>query len=67
MSEESKILGVSIRGWLAILLTTTVCGMSILRVEVKEPLYTVIVMALSFYFGQKTAGSNGNQTGTGPK
>lgn len=52
--EESQLVGVSIRGWLAFMLAVTVCGMSILRVEVKEPMYTLVVMALSFYFGQKT-------------
>lgn len=53
-NDESRILGVSVRGWLAVFLTATVCFMSVRSTEVKEPLYTVIVMALSFYFGQKT-------------
>ena len=53
-SNESQMYGVSIRGWLALMLSITVCGMSIFRIDVKELMYTLVVMALSFYFGQKT-------------
>lgn len=53
-STESQILGVSIRGWLASVLVVGVVGMSLCRIDIKEPMYTLVVMAVSFYFGQKT-------------
>ena len=53
-SAESELFGVSIRGWALIVLITTTCAMSLLQLEVKEPLYTAVISALGFYFGQKT-------------
>jgi len=53
-AKTSSLGGVSIRGWLAILLTVTVCGMSASSKVVIEPLYTMASLALGFYFGQKT-------------
>lgn len=49
---ESKVVGVSIRGWLAILAIATVCAMSVLGKEVTEPLYTLSVAIIAFYYGQ---------------
>lgn len=60
--EESKLLGVSIRGWLAIMITLTVCGMAMGAVEVKQPLHDMALLALGFYFGQKTITPNGGGT-----
>lgn len=51
---ESKVYGVSIRGWLAVILVSTVCIMSGLGIEVKEPLYSMVLLAIGFYYGQKT-------------
>lgn len=51
--EDSRLLGVSIRAWLAILLTLAVCALSILGREVLEPLYGLAYLAVGFYFGQK--------------
>lgn len=50
--DDSRLFGVSVRGWLSILLVATVCGMSAAAREVKEPLYTLVGMALGFYFGK---------------
>lgn len=55
MSEESNFLGVTIRGWIAIFLVFTVCIMSFLKIKVEEPLYTLVMMAVSFYLGSKSA------------
>lgn len=55
--DESKLLGVSMRGWLAFLIVWTVCSMSSSGITVKEPLYTLASMAVGFYFGQKKAGT----------
>lgn len=43
----------SVRALLAIVLTTTVCFMHSMEIEVKEPLYTLSTMAIGLYFGQK--------------
>lgn len=51
--SESGVAGVSIRAWLALLLTGAVCAMALLGREVKEPLYTLSIVAIGFYFGQK--------------
>lgn len=55
-STESELLGVSIRAWTLLILVTTVCVMSVIGIEVKEPLYTLVGLAVGFYFGQKTQG-----------
>lgn len=51
-NHESKVLNVSIRGWIAFLVVTTVCAMGLTQLEVKEPLYTLSVAIVSFYYGQ---------------
>ena len=53
-SDESKIFGVTVRAWLAILMATTVCMMSAAKVNIVEPLYSGFTMALGFYLGQKS-------------
>jgi len=57
MSEETKadrsrIMGVSLRGWIAVTVITTVCAMSLAMIEVKEPLYTLAGLIVGFYYGQ---------------
>lgn len=56
--EESKLFGVSLRGWIAASIVITVCGMSAFGIEIKEPLYTLVISAVSFYFG-KMSNPNG--------
>lgn len=70
--DSSQLFGVSIRAWLAVILTATVClttaasvvGVAIVAVKagdtskltaltIGEPLYSMAVAALGFYFGQK--------------
>lgn len=55
--EESKFrvgkLDVSVRSCLAIMLTSTVCYMSLASIEIKEPIYTLVGLAIGLYFGQK--------------
>lgn len=51
--QESKIFGVSVRGWIAVTIISTVCYMSVRIIPVTEPLYTLCTMAIGFYFGQK--------------
>lgn len=51
-AEESYAFGMSMRGWLALLLTFSVCLLSVMGQEVNEPLYGLAYMAIGFYFGQ---------------
>lgn len=53
MSEESRFGGITIRGWIASVIVLTVCLMSLCRIEVKEPLYTLVISAVSFYLGSR--------------
>jgi hypothetical protein len=53
-SHDSRLYGVSVRAWLAILMTLTVCVLSGFRVAITEPLYSGFLLGLGFYFGQKT-------------
>ena len=50
---ESKILGVSARGWLAFLVIFTVCVMSACGVTVDEPLNAMVHVMVGFYFGTR--------------
>jgi hypothetical protein len=52
--QTSHIYGVSLRGWLALILLVTVCIIQGAGRDIKEPLYSMAVMALSFYFGQNS-------------
>lgn len=49
---DSKIFNVSVRGWIATFVVATVCAMGLMQIDVKEPLYTLSVAIVSFYFGQ---------------
>jgi len=67
-SHDSQIMGVSVRAWLVLILVGTVCGLAVsyavtdivLSValktlptfEVKEPLYSIVIAAVAYYFGQ---------------
>ncbi len=54
VQAESQLMNVSIRGWITVALVLTVCLMSGLKIEINEPMYTLVVMAVSFYLGSKT-------------
>lgn len=51
--DESKPFGISMRGWLSLILVMTVCIMAYQGKLVIEPLYTLVSLAVGFYFGQK--------------
>lgn len=57
--RESKVFNISIRGWLAVIIICTVCYMSIGEKTVVEPLYSMAMLALGFYFGQKSQPKKG--------
>ena len=66
VSEPGSMLwGVSMRAWLSVMIIGTVCAQCLSETlialrngtscMVEEPLYSMAVMALGFYFGQKTS------------
>lgn len=59
MNDDSKIFGVSFRGWLAFVIVFTVCMMSLMAMKVDEPLYTLCTVAVGFYFGSKQQQTGG--------
>jgi len=50
---ESHIMNISIRGLLCMALVGTVCWQSVQASKVEEPLYSMAIAALSYYFGQR--------------
>jgi hypothetical protein len=52
VNRESHILNLSVRGFLTILVTATVCYMGLRAVKVEEPLYSMSFLCLGYYFGQ---------------
>ena len=59
MSDESKLFGVSWRGVLAFLVIMTVCAMSYVGQKVEEPLYSLVLVVSSAYFGSKITNGSG--------
>lgn len=56
--QTSQIMSISIRGWITLIVVLTVCAMSVMKIDIKEPLYTMTGMIIAFYFGQnKSTGS----------
>ena len=51
---NSQLMSVSIRGWITLIVVFTVCLMSVMKIVVVEPLYTMTGMIIAFYFGQNT-------------
>lgn len=51
-SDGSHILKVSVRAWIALILVSTVCFMSVMEMIIREPLYTLVGLAIGFYFGK---------------
>jgi len=62
--EPSSVGAVSVRAWLAILITVTICGnwtanmvmaslgYTSVNIVIPEPLYSAFTMVLGIYFGQ---------------
>lgn len=52
--RDSQIVGISVRGWIAMITVLTVCFMQAFGMKVEEPLYSLVLMVAGFYLGQKT-------------
>lgn len=51
--DESHFCSLSVRAILAILVLGTVCYMSIMKIKIEEPMYTLSVAIASFFFAQQ--------------
>jgi len=51
---ESRFFGASTRFWLALIVVGTACTMALLGMKIEEPLYSAMLVSLTYYFGQKT-------------
>ena len=56
--DGSQVFGISLRGWIAIIITLSVCYMAIMQIAVTEPLYTLATVVISFYFGHQMGQAN---------
>jgi type IV secretory pathway VirB3-like protein len=54
MPKDSMFLGVSVRAWVMLIIVITVCTMSFMQLKVEEPLYSMVLVTISFYFGKST-------------
>jgi hypothetical protein len=52
-SAESQLMSVSMRGWITVIVVCTICGMEIFKIGISEPLYSMSLIIVGFYFGQK--------------
>jgi hypothetical protein len=53
VNGDSHFIKISIRAWIALILVVATCVMSIMAKDVKEPMYSLVTLAVGFYFGQK--------------
>lgn len=51
-NNGSHVFSVSVRAWIVMIIVVTVCAMSLLAMEIKEPLYTLVGLTVGYYFGQ---------------
>ena len=51
ISDASKVCSISIRGFITLIIVITVCTMSLIKIEVKEPMYTLVGLTIGYYFG----------------
>jgi hypothetical protein len=50
--DHSHIFCVSVRGWIALMVIGTVCFMSLEKIKIEEPMYTLVGMVAGFYLAQ---------------
>lgn len=53
LNKESTLFNVTIRGWLATVITISLCFMALRSIKVEEPFSSICIFVLGFYFGQK--------------
>jgi hypothetical protein len=57
-TDYSTIFGVSVRGWIALILIISLCAMEMMKITVAEPLYSLSISICSFYFGHQIGRQN---------
>ena len=62
INDGSQILGISLRGWIAIIIVSVICYMAIASIPVTEPLYTLATVVVSFYFGHQMGQQSNKRT-----
>lgn len=55
MNEESKLFGMSVRAYIALVLTMSVAAMCCLKIDVPPTLHDGWFLVLGFFFGQKVS------------
>lgn len=63
MAEESHFFGISWRGVLAFLVILTVCILAGIGKKVEEPLYSLVLVVSSAYFGSKVTNGAKSEPG----
>lgn len=56
--DESKVFGVSVRAFLAIIIVMTACAMTIYQIKIVEPFYSIVLFVIGFFYGQKNSSTN---------
>lgn len=56
---ESFAFGVSVRAWIVLMVVCTVCTMAFQGIEVKEPLYSIALFSVGFYFSRQPTSARG--------
>lgn len=51
-NPPSSVFHISIRGWAAIMLVGTICWMSVMQMEIREPLNNMGMVAIGFLFAR---------------
>lgn len=59
--HDSNFWGISIRGWICLMVVGTVCFMSAWNLKVEEPLYTLATVVAGYYFGQQQSKNSSEQ------
>ncbi len=52
VADTSTLLGVSVRGWMAMMITATICYLGIREMEIKDPIYSLGLVAFGAYLGK---------------
>lgn len=54
---SSHVMSISIRGWIALLITITFCTASISRIDLDDTMKITVTAVISLYFGQNQKNS----------
>ncbi len=52
VADTSTLMGVSVRGWMAMMITATICYLGIRQMDIKDPIYSLGLVAFGAYLGK---------------